>query len=126
MIHGINILLTINGAVVGAMKSCSLTFDAEVMEVSSPTTGTFKQYIVGRKSWKLSSGYLVTTVKTNLMKVGTSVTVKFGVRDDSQSDHISTTDFVTGTAIVTACRIDGTVGSLATGSFEFVGSGTLS
>lgn len=119
MIHGNNLIVSLNGTAIGAAKTCSISFGCDTQEVSSPSQGTFKQFITSRKSWMVTVGYMVTAVKSNLMRVGQSYTLSFGVRGDD-------TDKVTGTAICTTCKIDGQRGNIASGTFEFKGIGELS
>lgn len=118
-ILGNNLIVTQGGTAIASAKSCSFSHDCDVREISDPSQGSYKQFVVSRKSWKVSVSTLVTAVKTPLLQVGESYTLTFGLRG-------SGSDLVTGTAICTACKIDAARGSLAKGSFEFVGNGSLS
>lgn len=116
--NGNNLIIMLGGAAIASAKSCSISYDCDVKEISDPTTGLYKRFVTVRKSWRVSVSYLVTAIKAPLLKVGTSVTLTFQLRDGSET--------ATGTAICTSCKIDGTRGSLAKGSFEFQGTGELS
>ena len=59
-----------------------------------------------------------TTLKTHIGKVGTEVTLRM------QVDGYGA-EYVTGTAIVTAFKSQGSIGNLLTGSFTFKGNGPL-
>ena len=115
---GNNLIVSLGGSAIASSKSCSITFECGVTEVSSPVQGSYKNYVTNRKSWKVTTSYLVTGVKTSLLRVGQSYTLSFGVRGDAS-------DKVSGTAICTTAKIDGARGALAQGSFEFVGNGEL-
>lgn len=112
-------------APIGAAKNCSIELDSDTIEVSSPTQGTYKNYLATRKGWRVTVGYLVTltsgvtAMKNHFLMVGTTYTLTFNVRGDSN-------DKLTGQAICTACHIDAVRGSLVSGSFEFLGTGALS
>jgi predicted secreted protein len=108
----------VNGVAVAAAKSCSLRVENSEIEVSSPTTGNWRQFIAGRNSWVVSTGHLVLAVKSNVTLVGTMVTLSFEVGGSS-------TDNVSGSALVKQWDVSGAVGNLAQGSFQFTGSGAL-
>ena len=118
IIHGRNLIVKIGNVAIAAAKSCDLQVDCEEIEVASPDTGAWRQYVAGRKSWQVNTGHLVTAVATNAAKVGTIVTLTFQVG--------STTDTLTGSALVRSWKVSGAVGNLAQGSFQFLGSGALS
>lgn len=118
MIHGRNLIVKVNGVAVAAAKNCSLRVENSEIEVSSPTTGNWRQFIAGRNSWTVSTGHLVLAVKSNVVLVGTMVTLSFEVAGSS-------TDVVSGSALVKQWDVSGAVGNLAQGSFQFTGSGAL-
>ena len=117
-IQGRNLIVSLDGTAIAMAKNCTFTHECDLHEVSSPGASDYKTFIKERRSWKVTAGYLCGDVKTGLMKVGSTVTLTFGLRN-------SVSDRVSGTAICTKCQIVGTVGNLASGSFEFTGSGAL-
>lgn len=60
-----------------------------------------------------------TILKNHIGKVGTEVTLRMQIDGNG-------TDYVTGQAIVTAFKSQGSIGNLLTGAFTFKGSGQLS
>ena len=111
-----------DGAAVAAAKSCDVDISCDTIETASQTVGDYRTYIAGRKKWSIGVNYLVTTSFTGLaLKVGTTVTITVGV---TRNGHI-TGDRLTGSAIVTDCRVTGNIGHLAQGSFKFLGTGAL-
>jgi predicted secreted protein len=107
-----------NGVAVALSKSCDIEVQCDTEEVASPTTADWRDFIAGRKDWTINVSVLLSSVSTLVSAVGSTVTLTFGLRN-------SVTDRVSGTAICTKCQIQGTVGNLASGSFEFTGSGAL-
>ena len=119
ILHGRNlVVIASNGLVVGA-RSCEINVQVDLQEVASAeNTNAFRSFLVGRKDWTVNVGYLVVagSMKNGLLAVGSTVylTISGGANDT-----------VTGTAIVKQCKITGTRGNLATGSFVFQGNGAL-
>ena len=120
-ILGNNILIYRNGTAIAGTVSNEIQSGAEVIEISSPTSGQWKEFIAGRKSWSVNVNFLVLAVSdpTYLLLVGESYTLTFRSRATS-------TGGVTGTAILKTCKITATKGNLVQGSFQFVGSSQLS
>ena len=97
-------------------KTCTIS-KCGLIEKASATNATSKEFIADREEWEISLGHLVSSSAPfeGLLKVrGT-----YGI-----SVVIGTTR-KTGTAICTQAEITGSVGSLATGSIKFKGTGPL-
>ena len=105
----------------GAVKSNDISTDADTNEVASSTSGVWKEYIAGRKDWSVNVSYLVLADADmlELLNVGTTYSLKIGGRSATDANTL------TGTAILTTCKITATQGNLAQGSFQFKGSGAL-
>lgn len=116
-----NDLIITAGSVIYASKTCDVATDVDTKETASPTSATWRTYLAGRKGWTVSVGYLVADNKwsDDLLHVGQTVTLQFKNRGDSTAS-------MSGTAIVTQCRVTATRGNLAQGSFTFLGTGELS
>ncbi len=98
-------------------KTCTISKKCGLIEKASATNATSKEFIADREEWEVSLGHLVSSSAPfeGLLKVrGT-----YGI-----SVVIGTTR-KTGTAICTQAEITGSVGSLATGSIKFKGTGQL-
>ena len=121
--NGNNIIIgTMSGTTftpIAATKSNEIQTDCETIEISSPSVGDWRTYMAGRKSWSVQVSFLVTTASNirQLLSVGTSYTIVMRDRSNTSS--------VTGTAIMTTCKISATRGNLVTGSFVFKGTGAL-
>lgn len=118
---GNDILIYLDGDLIGGTRSHDIDSDVDLTEVASSTSAKWKEYITGRKSWGFSVNWLMTTSQEvqALLEVDTSYTVKIKGRGSSDSTG------VTGTAILKACKITATRGNLVQGSFTFQGSGAL-
>ena len=119
-INGNNILILMDGHAKAGTRSNEIQSDCEIIEISSSTDKDWKAVIAGRKSWSVQTSFIVTATSSvrQLLNVGTSYTLV--IRDRSGSNSVS------GTAILTSCRISAIRGNLATGQFAFTGSGALS
>lgn len=103
---------------VAMAKSCDVSVNASVVEVSDPSSSEYRAYRAGRKGWQVLCNCLVSEVGDNVDMVGTTVYLSFGLRNGS--------DKRTGTAICTEWKATATKGNLIQGSFIFLGSGALS
>lgn len=65
VIHGRNLIISANGSVVAAAKSCTIRVDAEKIPVSSPTTADWTESRINRKSWQLSTDHLLSFNKSD-------------------------------------------------------------
>ena len=118
MIHGRNILIYSGGHVVAAARTCSISMSVDDTEVSNPADLKNRCYLTGRKSWNMTITKLVTVAHTFFENLDQEVRLSFMVRGSS-------TDRMTGNAIVKNVEVSGTGGSLTTGNFTFQGTGPL-
>ena len=98
-------------------KTCTISKKCGIIEKASATNATSKEFIADREEWEISLGHLVSSGAPfeGLLKVRGKYTL---------SVVIGTTR-KTGTAICTQAELSGAVGSLATGSIKFKGTGPL-
>ena len=111
-----------DGTAIAASKSCELNHSASTEEVASATSSTAREYIAGRTDWQLTASWLVGTnaaLKTNVLRVGSTFNLRIGEAGGTA------TEVLTGSAILTECRVDAAWGSLIKGSFKFKGTGPL-
>lgn len=111
-------LIYADGQVVAAAKSCRISMDRDTEEVSSPTAGRNKAFRAGRKEWSVSVSTLLTSVYGSILRQSQTVRLSFVVAGSSS-------DRMTGTAIVQRVEVTAAMGRLASGSFIFKGSGKL-
>lgn len=120
-INGNNVLIYRNGTAIAGTISNEIQTGAELIEISSPTSGQWKEYITGRKSWSVNVSYLILANNgvRDLLNVGTSYTLK--IRGRNATDDTG----VVGTGILKSCKITATRGNLVQGSFTFQGTSSL-
>ena len=77
-INGNDILVLMNGTAVAHARTSEIQVDGEVIEISSPSQGQWREFLAGRKEWALTLGYLVfaNTNMQRLIKVGSTVILK--------------------------------------------------
>lgn len=116
---GQDLRIYIDDAAVASCTSCEVTYQMEPIEVSGQSVKG-REYIAGRETWRVTCSWLVTVgnFDIHLAMLGTSVSLEF-------KSSLTGIDGVTGEALVTECAITATRGSLATGRFEFTGTGNL-
>jgi predicted secreted protein len=120
-INGNNIIVLMGGVAIAGTKSDELQVDCKTIEIVSATDQAWAHYISGRKSWSLTVSWLVlaNTDVRKALQVGSSVTIKFKGRGDTDANGLQ------GSAIINKCKITAVRGNLAQGSFAFVGNGPL-
>lgn len=102
------------------IKSQSIKSQCGVIEKASSTQQNWVEVVAGRNSWSLTVRYLVLSgsqVK-DVLKVGQMF-------DITMNEYGSTTNKVTGTALLSAVDAEYPTGNLAQGTFTFSGSGAL-
>ena len=62
ILHGENLMISVDGSVLAASKSCTVDVDADTIKVSSPTDGQWEHSIPGRKSWKVTTNHLLLNI----------------------------------------------------------------
>lgn len=122
--NGKNILIYLDGSVIGgtqlsAERSNETNVNCEAIETASPSQGSWRNFIPGRKEWSVTVNWLVPAVAniTELMKVGNVYTL---TECDTNGNVL-----MTGSAICQTCIITATLGNLIQGSFSFRGTGPL-
>lgn len=117
--NGNNILVYLGGTAIAGLKSNEIETSCGEIEISSPNSAAWREFIADRKEWSVSTGYLVSAVSdiSQVLNVGTTYSLRFCGRTG--------TGGVYGSAILTKCSITATRGNLVQGSFTFRGTGTL-
>ena len=117
--NGNNVLIYVNGSIVAGTRSDEVQTEAGLIEISSPDTGAWRSYVVGKKGWSISQSWLLPAASdlSRLLQAGTTVTIRILGRGAAKG--------LTGTAIVKTCKITNTRGNISNGSFAFQGTGAL-
>ena len=96
--------------------------DSDLIEVAGVDSGQFKYHIQAMSSWTVTVTKLVAVVHTLFEENEQPVRLSFVVRDKYGN---LMGDRMTGDALIKNVSVDATVGSLATGSITFQGTGEL-
>lgn len=125
ILQGNNLIIKLNGVAIAAAKSCSISVEVKLNDVSDPSDGKWKHSKPGRKFWKISTGQLLkaataaaTPIRDSISKIGQTFTISFDCRDLSS-------DTMSGSAICKSFKTTGSVNNLMVGTFEWEGTGPL-
>ena len=105
---------------IGCTKSHEIHYEGDMQEVSSPSSGSAKEYMPGRTGWIINTNYLVLqdSQVRDILMVGQKFKLSFCPRNAQSSG-------VTGEAYMKVCKITATRGNLIQGTFQFQGTGPL-
>ena len=117
-IQGRDLIVYMDGTAIAAARSCEITVDTDMIEVSSPTSGDAREYRAGRYGWTLDVSSLV-LYPDMVMNSGQAAT--FTCLDAKQPGKT----WLTGNVLCRTAKMSATVGSLAQGSYSFIGNGPL-
>jgi len=120
MLKGNDIIVILNGEAIAATKSDELQVGCESIPISSRTNGDWTDVIAGRKSWTLTTGFLI----ANQLKFFDGIEM-VGMYVILRIKHRTGTTWYEGTALCTQFRVTATKGNLVQGSFAFQGKGKL-
>ena len=125
-ILGKNIYISIgegSGAtIIAGCRSDEIQVGTEMIEISSPNSSKWREFLDGRSEWSFTVSYLVMAnnqVK-DLLKSGTKVTVSIVAGEGT-----AIVVLLQGQAWYKAAKQTFTLGNLAQGSFTFQGTGPL-
>ena len=107
---------------IAGTKTNSIKVGSEMIEVSSPLSDKWKEYISGRNEWSFTTSFLVlqNSQVLDLLSVGTKVNIQVVGRDGT-----NTVVLLIGEAWIKTFDINLTNINLAQGSFSFQGTGPL-
>ena len=126
-ILGNNIYITTgsgnSATIIAGTRSNEIQVGSELIEISSPTSGKWREYIAGRSEWSFTTGFLVLANENvkDILKAGTKVSIQIVGRTGSTVEVL-----LQGEAWIKDCKMTFTRGNLAQGTFSFVGHGELS
>ena len=97
--NGNNVLIYVEGSLVAGTRSDEVQSGCETIEIANPSSGDWRQFIVGRKEWSISQSWLLPAASDlgRLLQVGTTVTIRILGRGAAKG--------LTGTAIVKTCKM---------------------
>ena len=122
MIHGRDLILSINGTPIAASTTCDLSTTTDFIDVCAPTGGEWKDYIPTQHGWEVSAGCLMVDM-SNFDQM-------FKWQKSKQRLDLSFYDsglqtFYKGSAYIKKLNTTGNYGSLAKFSVAFQPCGEL-
>ena len=122
MIHGRDLILSINGTPIAASTTCDLSIDTDFIEVCSPTGGAWKEYLPTQHGWDVSAGCLMASME--------HFDQLLTMQKNKQRLELSFYDqglqvFYKGDAYIKKLSTTGTLGNLAKMSVAFQACGEL-
>lgn len=124
-VNGNNIVIMVqngqNWEAIAATKSDRIQVNGEMIEINDPDSGKWRKFLMGKLSWALNIGWLVTQAADlrKVLLVGSRVKVRMGQSTFSASTGLE------GYAYIQQCECGATINSLATGAFVLQGDGAL-
>lgn len=105
---------------IGYIRSQEPTTHADMMEVSNPKQGAWREFLAGRKDWQMTVNWIVgvTSQIAWLLEVGEKYQLRCEDRNNSNV-------YVEGYAFIDTVKITMTRGNIIQGSFHFTGTGAL-
>lgn len=117
--NGNYIIISQGSTAIAGTKSQEITTGCDTIEISSPSSGAWKQFVAGRKEWSVTVKFLLVTAGEidRCLSVGNIYTLTIKDRDNIKS--------ISGTAIMTQCEESFTRGNLSVGTYSFKGTSAL-
>lgn len=122
-IQGLNILVYLGETVLGGQKNCSLSMEADTIDVSNKNDFGWSSFIAGAKSWSVScDGQFITDdagqeALMDAFIASQEVTIEMKNSDD--------TIYYAGTAVITSLELEASYDDVFAYSVEFNGKGKL-
>lgn len=134
-IYGDRLELYFNDKPLAFGKSCSLEITSETLDTSNKMSGDWKEFLVGKLSFTLSTDALLTysdaTSLADVSKFGDLLStmvkrypISFKMAKEAEGDTAAKT-FVSGKVVITQLSVQADDGQLATCSISLQGTGEL-
>jgi len=123
-VNGSNIIVCIGSQPIAATRSNELEVENEIIEISSPNSGAWRDFLAGRKEWSINTDFLVTDegdTADRVLTVGSVVELYIRKTGTNGTDDV----YLSGEAICTKCKITARRSGIISGSFVFRGKGVL-
>ena len=104
-------------AIIAYAKECEIECQADIVGVSNPDTGDWKEHDTEYQGWSINLSYLVSSPTAEIPKTGTTVSLR--VRERASQSYLA------GTGVFRQNRMTGTWGNITQGSFSIIGRGPL-
>ena len=115
-VNGYDIIILRGGTAIAGTRSQTVNTSCDVIEVSSPLQGTWREYMASRKEWSVNVDYIIPSSASisQVLTVGTTYTLIIRDRNNASNK-------VTGDAICIEATQEYQKGAVVKGSFTFKG-----
>lgn len=126
---GLDILVSIEGKVIGGQQNCSLSMEADTIDVSNKEDFGWSSFIAGAKSWTVScDGQFITGAEGHQGLMAAFVTgdpIKVEMKTRTGEGYEGDPVFFGGEAVITSIEIEAAYDDVCTLSLELQGKGKL-
>lgn len=105
---------------IGYIRSQEPTTQADMLEVSSPNQGAWREFLSGRIGWTMTANWIVGVSSQIYWLLESGEKYKLRCEDRNNSNV-----YVEGYAFIDTVKITMTRGNIIQGSFHFTGTGAL-
>ena len=122
-IQGLNILVHVGEQVLGAQKNCTLSLEADSIDVSNKNSFGWSDFIPGTKNWSIScDGQFITDDQGQKALMDAYIASTFV---DIEMKNEGETIYYKGKAMITSLELDAPYDDVFAYSVEFTGKGAL-
>ena len=125
-IRGLEILISVNGTVVGGQRGASLSMSADELDITDKTTEGYKAFLVGLKEWNISCDGLVCTDDTGYQALFNAFLNGDVVQVQFKQEKENGTFGYQGPMVIASMDFDAQYDDAVTYSCELKGAGALS
>lgn len=122
-IQGLNILVYVGNTVLGGQKNCTLSMEADTIDVSNKNDFGWSSFIAGARSWTIScDGQFLTD------DAGQSALMEAFIGSEEVEIEMKNADgsiYYGGTAVITSLELEAAYDDVFAYSVEFNGKGAL-
>ena len=123
--RGLDLLVYVGDKAIGGQQNCSLSLEADTIDISNKNDYGWASFIGGAKSWSVScDGQFVTTDDGQKALMDAFVNdkeVRIEMKNNDETDPI----FFGGVAVVTSIELEAAFDDVCTMSLELQGKGEL-
>lgn len=121
-VKGVDILILVNGVMVGGQRSATLSESVETIETTNKLSNGFKEFEYGFGEWKVSADgvYIKDDAGYEALKNAMRNKLKVTLRIQEEGQPVEE-----GQALVTSRDLEGAYDGEATYSVEFQGTGAI-
>ena len=123
-IQGLNILVHVGKQVLGAQKNCTLSLEADSIDVSNKNSFGWSDFIPGTKNWSIScDGQFITDDAGQAALMSAYINSTFV---DIEMKNTDESIYYKGKAMITSLELEAPYDDVFAYSVEFTGKGALS